>query len=50
MGQRDENVLRAFLSEFASQMPRTMLRYSLEKFEPNVRSKYMIMKKGSQQR
>lgn len=50
MGQRDGSVLRAFLDEYASQMPRTMLRYSLEKFEPDVRSKYMIMKKASQQR
>lgn len=50
MGLRDQSVLRAFLDEHASQMPRTMLRYSLEKFEPDVRNQYMIMRKTSQQR
>jgi 3-methyladenine DNA glycosylase AlkD len=45
MGRRDEPVLRAFLDEHAAQMPRTMLRYSLEKLEEKLRSKYMHAKR-----
>ena len=41
MGKRDEKVLRGFLDQNASRMPRTMLRYSLEKFNPAVRKHYM---------
>jgi 3-methyladenine DNA glycosylase AlkD len=41
MGRRDENVLRAFLDQFAAQMPRTMLRYAIEKFSPNDRAAYL---------
>jgi 3-methyladenine DNA glycosylase AlkD len=43
-GKRDEDQLKAFLNEHASQMPRTMLRYSIEKFSPNEKKKYMSMK------
>jgi 3-methyladenine DNA glycosylase AlkD len=41
VGKRDEAVLRAFLDTHASQMPRTMLRYALEKLPPEVRAAYM---------
>ncbi len=44
MGQRNEGILRAFLDEYAAQMPRTMLRYSLEKLEPATRQTYMSAK------
>lgn len=41
VGKRDEAVLRAFLDAHASQMPRTMLRYALEKLAPDLRAAYM---------
>jgi len=40
-GKRDPDALRAFLSRHASIMPRTMLRYSIEKMEPAERRKWM---------
>jgi 3-methyladenine DNA glycosylase AlkD len=44
-GKRDEAGLKAFLDNHAAHMPRTMLRYSLERFSPEVRAKYMSMGK-----
>lgn len=41
-GKRDGRLLRAFLSENASQMPRTMLRYSIEKLPEAERKKWLI--------
>lgn len=41
VGKRDEAVLRAFLDTHARKMPRTMLRYALEKLAPEVRAAYM---------
>ena len=42
------DTLRQFLDAHAAVMPRTMLRYSLEHFEPDERAKYMGMRaKGS---
>lgn len=41
VGKRDINVLRSFLDKHYKQMPRTMLRYSLEKFSAEERSHYM---------
>lgn len=43
VGKRDVGVLRAFLDAHAAHMPRTMLRYSLEKFAPRERRRYMAM-------
>jgi len=40
-GKRDEPVLLAFLDQRAAKMPRTMLRYAIEKLEPAVRKSYM---------
>jgi 3-methyladenine DNA glycosylase AlkD len=44
MGKRDQKVLVQFLSKHTSKMPRTMLRYAIEKFSPNVRKKYLNKK------
>ncbi len=41
VGKRDEGVLRGFLDEHAAVMPRTMLRYALEKLSEPDRQRYM---------
>ncbi len=41
MGKKDTNKLRKFLDECAKTMPRTMLRYSIEKLDKQERKKYM---------
>lgn len=41
VGKRDEQVLADFLDKHCRQMPRTMLRYSIEKFSPARRAHYM---------
>lgn len=40
-GKRDESVLTTFLDKFHKTMPRTMLRYSIEKLTNEQRQKYM---------
>jgi 3-methyladenine DNA glycosylase AlkD len=42
IGNRDLHALRAFLSTHASRMPRTMLRYAIEKLDPEERRHWMI--------
>ena len=39
--KRNPKVIEAFLTEFASQMPRTMLRYAIEKMSP-AKKKYFM--------
>ena len=41
IGKRDEPALRRFLDRHAAVMPRTMLRYSIERLPPGSRSVYM---------
>ncbi len=42
VGKRvDEQVLRKYLDQHASQMPRTMLRYAIERLSPEDRRKYL---------
>lgn len=41
VGKRNEKVLTDFLDKYAKQMPRTMLRYSLERLNPEQRRFYM---------
>lgn len=45
MGKRDEAALHAFLRMHAEHMPRTMLRYAIERLSPGERAQYL--KKGS---
>lgn len=42
IGKRDKNLLIKFLDINYHRMPRTMLRYAIEKFEPVTRRHYMI--------
>lgn len=44
VGKRDKQTLTHFLESFSHQMPRTMLRYALEKHSPEERRKYMAKK------
>lgn len=41
VGKRDEKTLRNFLDQHAPQMPRTMLRYAIERFSPQDRKHYL---------
>ena len=41
VGKQDGQLLRTFLTANASQMPRTMLRYSIEKFSESERRKWL---------
>lgn len=45
MGKRDEVALHAFLQTHAHHMPKTMLRYAIERLSPRERERYL--KKGS---
>ncbi len=44
VGKRDAKALRSFLDRHAHHMPRTMLRYSIEKFGERERMAYMKKK------
>ena len=41
VGKRNKNVLEVFLQQRYKNMPRTMLRYAIEKFPPEERKKWM---------
>lgn len=41
MGKRDKDLLVQFLEKYAVVMPRTMLRYAIEKFSPEERGEFM---------
>jgi 3-methyladenine DNA glycosylase AlkD len=42
-GESDPAALRAFLKQHGSKMPRTMLRYAIEKFTPAQRTQFMAL-------
>ena len=42
--KKDEKVLKEFLDKYASKMPRTMLRYAIEKLDENERKYYLNLK------
>ena len=41
VGKKDVETLRDFLNKFANKMPRTMLRYAIEKFPEAERRHYL---------
>lgn len=41
VGKRDQIVEEEFLRKYYKEMPRTMLRYSIEKFDEDKRQKYL---------
>ncbi|MEL4865019.1 MULTISPECIES: DNA alkylation repair protein [Bacteroides] len=41
VGKRDEATLVSFLNDYAKRMPRTTLRYAIEKFSPERRKEFM---------
>jgi 3-methyladenine DNA glycosylase AlkD len=41
VGKRDRATLESFLDEYAHEMPRTMLRYAIERLPPRDRTRYM---------
>lgn len=41
VGNRDQSVLEGFLDRYAGEMPRTMLRYAIEKLPPRLRQHFM---------
>ena len=41
VGNRDKNVLDKFLENYSHEMPRTMLRYAIEKHSPKERAKFL---------
>ena len=46
IGKRDISVEKAFLDKFSPMMPRTMLRYAIEKFPESERQVYLKGKVG----
>lgn len=44
VGNRSSKDELPFLDKYAHEMPRAMLRYSIEKFEPELKAKYLGMK------
>ncbi len=45
VGKRDKQVLTRFLNETATTMPRTMLRYAIERLTPKERAYYLAQKR-----
>jgi len=50
VGKRDEHTLLGFLDRHASELPRTALRYSIERLTPGQRKRYMSAPRQSTKR
>ena len=46
VGKKDIDILRNFLNRFVLKMPRTMLRYAIEKFQEAERKHYLQVPRG----
>ena len=46
VGKRDEKTLLKFLDAYAHEMPRTMLRYAIERLDSETKKKYLNAKKA----
>jgi len=46
VGKRNKKVLCDFLSLHATELPRTTLRYAIERFSPEERQSYLLMKRS----
>jgi len=46
-GKKDINALIKFLDQYGTRMPRTTLRYAIEKFSPCTRKAYLTLKNNS---
>jgi 3-methyladenine DNA glycosylase AlkD len=44
VGKRDRDAARRFLERHARSMPRTMLRYAIERFAPAERKRYLTLR------
>ena len=42
VGKRDQLVLESFLNQFAARLPRTALRYAIERFDEPTRHRYLV--------
>ena len=50
IGKRDQNAEERFLTKYCLQMPRTMLRYAIEKFDEKKRKFYLIQKSNKKRK
>ena len=45
VGKQNREILMGFLDAYSTLMPRTMLRYAIEKFPENMRKQYLLKKR-----